>query len=231
MSDEPKRMLIIEDDATLLRGLSDNFQDDGFVVSTASDGREGLTKVLDDPPDVVLLDVMLPLLNGYDLCQRVRDAKLDLPIIMLTAKGQEEEIVRGLELGADDYVTKPFGIRELKARVHRLLRQRTEQPMGRVELGDLVFDRVAHVLTRNGTEIPLTTKEYRLLDFFIARVNRAMTRSEIMNEVWGRSMIVSGRSVDRCVATLRGKIEPEPSRPQFIRTIRDVGYRFELPES
>ena len=99
MSDEPKRMLIIEDDATLLRGLSDNFQDEGFVVSTASDGREGLTKVLDDPPDVVLLDVMLPLLNGYDLCQRVRDAKLDLPIIMLTAKGQEEEIVRGLELG------------------------------------------------------------------------------------------------------------------------------------
>ena len=90
---------------------------------------------------------------------------------------------------------------------------------------------MAHVLTRNGTEIPLTTKEYRLLDFFIARVNRALTRSEIMNEVWGRSMIVSGRSVDRCVATLRGKIEPEPSRPQFIRTIRDVGYRFELPES
>ncbi len=228
MNDEPKRILIIEDDATLLRGLSDNFRDEGFAVATATDGRDGLTKVLDDPPDVVLLDVMLPLLNGYDLCQRVRGAKLDLPIIMLTAKGQEEEIVRGLELGADDYVTKPFGIRELKARVHRLLRQRTEQPCDRVELGDLVLDRVAHVLTRNGAEVPLTTKEYRLLDFFIARANRALTRSEIMNEVWGRSMIVSGRSVDRCVATLRGKIEPEPSRPQFIRTIRDVGYRFEL---
>ena len=231
MNNDPKRILIIEDDATLLRGLSDNFQDDGFVVATAAEGRDGLTKVLNDPPDIVLLDVMLPLLNGYELCQRVRNAKLDLPIIMLTAKGQEEEIVRGLELGADDYVTKPFGIRELKARVHRLLKQRTDEAPHRVELGDLVLDRQAHTLTRDGAEIPLTTKEYRLLDFFVAKAHRALTRSEIMNQVWGRSMVVSGRSVDRCVATLRSKIEPVPGQPQFIHTIRDVGYRFELPGS
>ena len=229
MNDQPKRILIIEDDATLSRGLSDNFHEDGFVVATATDGRDGLKKVLDDPPDIVLLDIMLPLLNGYELCQRVRSEKLDLPIIMLTAKGQEEEIVRGLELGADDYVTKPFGIRELKARVHRLLKQRTDVAPDRVELGDLVLDREAHTLTRDGAEVPLTSKEYHLLDFFIARAHRALTRSEIMNEVWGRSMIVSGRSVDRCVATLRSKIEPVPGRPQFIHTIRDVGYRFELP--
>ena len=228
MNSDSKRMLIVEDDATLLRGLSDNFRDDGFNVTSAANGRDGLTKVLDDPPDIVLLDIMLPLLNGYELCQRVRDAKLDLPIIMLTAKGQEEEIVRGLELGADDYVTKPFGIRELKARVHRLLKQRTEKPPERIELGDTILDRVAHTLTRDGKEIPLTTKEYRLLDFFIAQAHRALTRSEIMNEVWGRSIIVSGRSVDRCVATLRSKIEPLPSQPKFIHTIRDVGYRFEL---
>lgn len=230
MNNDSKRMLIVEDDATLLRGLSDNFRDDGFAVTTAADGRDGLAKVLDDPPDIVLLDVMLPLLNGYELCQRVRDAKLDLPIIMLTAKGQEEEIVRGLELGADDYVTKPFGIRELKARVHRLLKQRTEEPQERIELGDAILDRVAHTLTRDGEQIPLTTKEYRLLDFFIAQTHRALTRSEIMNEVWGRSIIVSGRSVDRCVATLRSKIEPVPSQPRFIHTIRDVGYRFEMPD-
>lgn len=229
MNDQPKRILIVEDDATLLRGLSDNFRDDGFVVATAVDGRDGLTKVLDDPPDIVLLDVMLPLLNGYELCQRVRKTKLDLPIIMLTAKGQEEEIVRGLELGADDYVTKPFGIRELKARVHRLLRQRIDEIPNCVELGSLVLDREAHVLTRDGAEIRLTTKEYRLLDFFITQTHRALTRSEIMNAVWGRSMIVSARSVDRCVATLRSKIEPVPSQPQFIHTIRDIGYRFELP--
>lgn len=228
MSETQKRILIIEDDATLLRGLSDNFRDAGFLVATATDGREGLSKVLDDPPDVVLLDVMLPLLNGYELCQRVRNEKLDLPIIMLTAKGQEEDVVRGLELGADDYVTKPFGIRELKARVQRLLKQRAQVIPDLVQLGDLVLDRAAHVLMRDGQEVPLTTKEYRLLDFFVAHAHRALTRGEIMNEVWGRSIIVSGRSVDRCVATLRSKIESVPGRPRFIRTIRDVGYRFEM---
>ncbi len=230
MSEMPKRMLVVEDDAALLRGLSDNFRDAGFHVATAADGREGLSKVLDQTPDIVLLDVMLPLLNGYELCQRVRDAKLDLPIIMLTAKGQEEEIVRGLELGADDYVTKPFGIRELKARVKRLLKQREMVEPDLVHLGDLVLDRAAHVLRRDGQEVPLTTKEYRLLDFFVANSYRALTRSEIMNEVWGRSIIVSGRSVDRCVATLRSKIESVPAQPRFIRTIRDVGYRFEMVE-
>ena len=228
MSESPKRILIVEDDAALLRGLSDNFRDAGFLVATATDGREGLSRVFDNPPDVVLLDVMLPLLNGFELCQRVRNEKLDLPIIMLTAKGQEEDVVRGLELGADDYVTKPFGIRELKARVQRLLKSRAQVVLDLVQLGDLVLDRAAHILTHDGQEIALTTKEYRLLDFFITHAHRALTRSEIMNEVWGRSIIVSGRSVDRCVATLRSKIESVPARPRFIRTIRDIDYRFEM---
>lgn len=224
-----KHILIIEDDATLLRGLSDNFRDDDFLVETATDGLEGIQKALDNPPNILLLDIMLPLLNGYELCQRLRQKKLDFPIVMLTAKGQEEEIVRGLELGADDYVTKPFGIRELKARVQRLLKQGVAEAADQITLGDVILDRVAHTLTRDGEAIRLTSKEYRLLDFFITRAHRALTRSEIMNEVWGRSVIVSGRSVDRCVATLRSKIEPVPSQPQFIHTIRDVGYRFELP--
>jgi len=233
MSPSP-RVLIIEDDATLLRGLSDNFANAGFEVETASDGQAGLAQLLAQPPDIVVLDIMLPLLNGYDLCQRVRQAKLDLPILMLTAKGQEEEIVRGLELGADDYMTKPFGIRELLARVGRLLRRQTSDVPDTVEIGDAVFNRVSHQLTRDGAEIPLTRKEYLLLEFFISRTSRALTRREIMDHVWGRTMIVSSRSVDRCVATLRSKIEPQtdksqPSTPQFIHTIRDVGYRFELP--
>ena len=230
MNQTTKTILIIEDDETLLRGLSDNFSDAGYVVQTANDGRAGLRLAQDDPPDVMLLDIMLPLVNGYELCERVRQRKLTFPIVMLTAKGQEEDIVRGLELGADDYVTKPFGILELLARVNRLLSRQTDEAPDRVEIGDLLLDRIAHTLTRDGESIPLTTKEYRLLDFFIARAHRALTRNEIMNHVWGRSIIVSGRSVDRCVATLRAKIEPQPSQPKFILTIRDVGYRFELPQ-
>lgn len=231
MNQTAKTILIIEDDETLLRGLTDNFRDAGYVVRTAADGRAGLHQAQDDPPDVMLLDIMLPLVNGYEICERVRQRKLKFPIVMLTAKGQEEDIVRGLELGADDYMTKPFGIRELLARVNRLLSRLTDEAPERVKIGDLLFDRVAHMLFRDGEEIPLTTKEYRLLDFFIARAHRALTRNEIMNQVWGRSIIVSGRSVDRCVATLRAKIEPQPSEPQFIHTIRDVGYRFELPQA
>ena len=229
MNQATKTILIIEDDETLLRGLSDNFSDAGYVVQTANDGRAGLRQAQDDPPDVMLLDIMLPLVNGYELCEKVRQRNLKFPIVMLTAKGQEEDIVRGLELGADDYVTKPFGILELLARVKRLLSRQAEETLDRVNIGDLLLDRVAHTLTRDGEPIPLTTKEYRLLDFFISRAHRALTRNEIMNHVWGRSIIVSGRSVDRCVATLRAKIEPQPSQPKFILTIRDVGYRFELP--
>jgi len=224
------RILIVEDDTTLLRGLSDNFRAAEYDVETAADGEAGLAQVLAQPPDLLLLDIMLPLLNGYDLCQRVRQADLDFPILMLTAKGQEEEIVRGLELGADDYMTKPFGIRELLARAKRLLRRRLSEVPDRIEIGGAVLDRTSHTLSRDGDPIPLTTKEYRLLDFFVSHPHRALTRNDIMNQVWGRSIIVSGRSVDRCVATLRSKIELQPSRPQFIHTIRDVGYRFELAD-
>ena len=226
----PPRILIVEDDAALLRGLSDNFRGAGYEVETATDGEAGLTRALAAPPDVMLLDIMLPKLNGYDVCLQVRRAKLDFPILMLTAKGQEEDIVRGLELGAEDYMTKPFGIRELLARIKALLRRHQGNLPSRIEIGDALFDRTSHKLTKEGREIPLATKEYRLLEFFVTHPHRALTRKEIMDQVWGRSIIVSARSVDRCVATLRSKIEPHPNEPSFIRTIRDVGYRFELGE-
>jgi DNA-binding response OmpR family regulator len=223
-------ILIIEDDAALIRGLADNFRTHGYDVRTATDGNLGLAAALGEPPDVLLLDIMLPKLNGYEICRQVRARRLDLPIIMLTAKGQEEDIVRGLELGADDYVTKPFSIRELLARVKALLRRRAPNDESPCQIGDAVFDPVSHKLTRNGSEIPLTTKEYRLLDYFVRRPNRALPRSDIVDQVWGRAVIVGSRSVDRCVTTLRSKLEPDPRRPTFIHTIRDVGYRFDLPE-
>ncbi len=229
MTSQP-RVLIIEDDPTLLRGLSDNFRSAGFKVEIATDGQFGLAQVLAHPPQLLLLDIMLPNLNGYDLCRRVRKAQLELPILMLTAKGQEEDIVRGLELGADDYMTKPFGILELLARAKRLVRPRTSLAHDSIAIGEVRFDRGTRTLVRDGQTIALTAKEFLLLEFFVSHPHRALTRSNILDHVWGRALIVTTRSVDRCVATLRSKLEGEPSRPQFIHTIRDVGYRFEPNE-
>ena len=223
-----KSILIVEDDSALLRGLKDNFAAQGYDVRTANDGQRGLDALLKEPPDLLLLDLMLPKVNGYEICRTARARHLDMPIIMLTAKGQEDDIVRGLELGADDYVTKPFSIRELLARVKALLRRRGPDD-DRVEFGDFRLDRSAHKLFKNGTEVALTTKEFRLLEFFVQRTGRALTRDSILDGVWGNDVIVTDRSVDRCITTLRAKIEADPHNPAFIQTIRDIGYRFELP--
>jgi len=223
-----KTVLIVEDDPTLLRGLKDNFETQGYQVRTASDGQKGLEALLHDPPDLVLLDLMLPNVNGYEICRRARSAQLDLPIIMLTAKGQEDDIIRGLDLGADDYVTKPFSIRELIARVKAFLRRKPSE-MATFEFGGCRLDLSAHKLFRKGAEVLLTAKEFRLLEFFMKRAGRALTRDCILDAVWGQEVMVTDRSVDRCVTTLRSKIEPDPRNPSFIKTIRDIGYRFELP--
>src|SRR5215469_2383930 len=221
-----KSILIIEDDPALLRGLKDNFAAQGYEVRTANDGQKGLDSVLKEPPDLVLLDLMLPRVNGYDICRTARSSQLDMPIIMLTAKGQEDDIVRGLELGADDYVTKPFSIRELLARVKAFLRRQGPENSSH-EFGDCRLDLEAHKLFRDGAEVELTAKEFRLLEFFLKRKGRALTRDSILDGVWGSEVLVTDRSVDRCVTTLRGKIEPDPHHPRFIHTIREIGYRFE----
>jgi len=225
------KVLILEDDSTLLRGLRDNFASRGFRVKTATDGRRGLEAALAEEPDLIILDIMLPGLNGYEVCRAIRDRRMEMPIIMLTAKGQEEDIVRGLELGADDYVTKPFSIRELLARCQAFLRRRNTEPPEVYRFGDCQLDLASHRLLRRDVEVPLATKEFRLLEYFARRAGRALTRGDILDAVWGRSVIVTARSVDRCVTTLRSKIEPDPRRPTYIQTIRDVGYRFEVPGS
>jgi DNA-binding response OmpR family regulator len=222
-----KKLLIIEDDPALLRGLKDNFEAQGYEVRTANDGQRGLDVLLKDPPDLLLLDLMLPRVNGYEICRAARARQLQMPIIMLTARGQEEDIVRGLELGADDYVTKPFSIRELLARVKAFLRRQTQESDS-LEFGEFRLDRTAHKLFRKSVEVGLTTKEFRLLEFFLQRSGRALTRDTILDAVWGDEVIVTDRSVDRCVTTLRSKIESDPHHPVFIQTIRDIGYRFEL---
>jgi len=224
-----KKILLVEDDPVLLRGLKDNFETQGYVVRTARDGQKGLDALLHEPPDLLLLDLMLPKVNGYEICRTARARQLDMPIIMLTAKGQEDDIVRGLELGADDYVTKPFSIRELLARVKAFLRRQGPESAG-YEFGDYRLDLAAHKLFKKGAEIELTAKEFRLLEFFVKRAGRALTRDSILAAVWGDEVIVTDRSVDRCVTTLRSKIERDPHNPQFIQTIRDIGYRFEEVE-
>ena len=222
-----KSILIAEDDRTLVRGLSDNFTSRGYDVTVATDGQAAIDHAFANQGDMILLDIMLPEVNGYEVCRRVREAGLTTPIVMLTAKGQEEDVIRGLELGADDYVTKPFSIRELLARVEALLR-RCSSSGSVIRFAGFELDTDAHQLSRQGQPISLTSKEFCLLSYFLERSNRALTRNEILNRVWGRSVIVTSRSVDRCVTTLRSKIEPDPRNPILIKTIRDIGYRFEL---
>jgi len=223
----PATILIIEDDPTILRVVKDNCATAGHRVLTARHGEDGLDLALNQRPDLIVLDIMLPKLNGYEICRAVRAEKFTVPILMLTAKGQEEDIVLGLEIGADDYITKPFGIREFMARVQAFLRRHHVGAASSFSFGNCRLDTASHRLHRDGGEVPLTSKEFRLLEYFLHRPGRALTRESIMNAVWGNTIMVTARSVDRCVTTLRSKIEPDPHRPTLIHTIRDIGYRFD----
>lgn len=220
-------VLIIEDDSTMLRGLKDNFEYEGYRVVTAGDGEKGLAAALSVKPDLIVLDIMLPKVNGYEICRLVRKEGLDMPIVMLTAKGQEQDIILGLNLGADDYVTKPFSIKQLLARANAFLRRNRRSEASVHQFGRFVLDLAGRRLTSDGREITLTPKEFGLLELFVRRPGRAMTRDEIIKHVWGYDVCVTSRSVDRCVNTLRMKIDGDPAQPQFIQTVRPVGYRFE----
>jgi DNA-binding response OmpR family regulator len=201
-------ILIIEDDATMLRGLKDNFEFKGYRVLAAADGEEGLETA----------------------CRLIRQENLEMPIIMLTAKGEESDIVLGLNLGADDYVTKPFSIKELLARTAAFLRRSKQTDENIHEFADYRLDIPARKLTREGNEVKLSPKEFKLLQLFLKKPGRALTRDEILNAVWGYDCYVGPRSIDRFVTTLRNKIEPDPHNPTFIHTIREIGYKFEPPE-
>ena len=224
-------VLIIEDDSTMLRGLVDNFEAAGYRVITAADGEAGLNAALDGRPDLILLDIMLPKINGYEICRLIRAQKLEMPIIMLTAKGEESDIILGLNLGADDYVTKPFSRKELLARVAAFLRRRKQEQQTVYAFGDFVLDLSARALCKDGRPVKLSPKEFKLLEFFARKKSRALTRDEILNNVWGYNSFAGHRSVDRFVTTLRNKIEPNPHTPVFIHTLREIGYKFDPPES
>jgi len=227
MSAPTETILIIEDDPTMLRGLRDNFEFEGYRVQTATDGDAGLKAALAIRPDLIILDLMLPKVNGYEICRFLREEQLDMPILMLTAKGQESDIILGLKLGADDYITKPFSIKELLARAEAFLRRRRTRGASRHEFGDCVLDIAARTFTRVGNDVPLSPKEFELLAYFVAHAGRALSRDTIMATVWGYDRSVTLRSIDRFVNALRQKIEPDPAAPRFLKTVREFGYKFE----
>ena len=220
------RLLLVEDEPALARGLSDTLRAQGFDVHVAGDGQRGLDMATSVKPDLILLDIMLPKVNGFDVCRTLRGQGIDVPIVMLTAKGQEEDVILGLNLGADDYITKPFRTGELVARAKALLRRRgadrTVQRFGNCEI-----DLTARRVLCDGASVDLTAREFALLAYFASRPGRALARDTILNAVWGASVFVTPRSIDRCVATLRAKVEPDPHNPIYIQTIREIGYRFE----
>ena len=226
-----KRILIIEDDRDIIELVRYNLVNEGFQVSAASDGTAGLASLKKSPPDILLLDLMLPRLSGLEICKEIRrDSALNrLPILMLTARGEESDRVVGLEMGADDYVTKPFSPRELVARVKALLR-RTD-PAGdsqrTIAVGKLLIDPAAYRVAREGKPLTLSTLEFRLLYYLAARPNRVFTRDQLLDAVWGTERFVTPRSVDVYVRRLREKIEADPENPAHLKTVRGAGYLFE----
>jgi len=225
-----RSVLIVEDNEAMLRGLEDNFELKGYRVKIARDGEEGLKAALTENPDLIILDIMLPKMNGYEMCSQVRKKKLDMPIIMLTAKDQESDVILGLNLGADDYVTKPFSIKELLARAEAFMRRRGKEEPEVYEFGDCRLDTVACTLTRNGSEVKITPGEFKMLHLFLRRAGCTLTCDEIRNTVWGYSHFITLRDIDDAIVSLRKKIEPDPNNPTFIHTVEVIGYKFKLPE-
>jgi two-component system, OmpR family, alkaline phosphatase synthesis response regulator PhoP len=223
------RILLVEDEPGLVLTLSDRLAREGYRVETAADGEAALRLASGEPFDLVLLDVMLPKMNGFDVCRALRQRGVDTPVIMLTARGQVLDKVVGLKLGADDYLTKPFEAAELLARIEARLRRAPAAAAASPDtyaFGGVQVDFRRAELTRDGTPLELSAREFQLLRYFIAHRGAVLSREELLNEVWGYHAMPSTRTVDVHVAWLRQKIEPNPRHPQFILTVHGLGYKF-----
>jgi len=222
-----KRILVVEDETAIAFGLQLDLKSEGYDVEIESDGESGLKRAREETFDLILLDVMLPRKDGFEVCRELRRAGSKTPIIMLTAKTQEEEKVLGLEIGADDYVTKPFSPRELRARVKAALRRAAEDDSPIYRFGDAEVDFERCELRRAGKPVELTALEFKLLAAFIRNGGKVLSRDHLLDLVWGHGTFVSDRVVDNHVVTLRKKVEPEPSEPRYIVSVRGLGYRFD----
>jgi DNA-binding response OmpR family regulator len=223
------RILVVEDDRAILRGLVDNLKYESYQVSSATDGAQGYAMIREQKPDLVILDLMLPGMSGYELCRKMREEGDSTPILMLTARGEEMDRVLGLDLGADDYVTKPFSVPELMARVRALLR-RSQSPHTGVLPDELKFDDVVIDFRRfeahkGDTALKLSRKEFGVLRLLAARMGEVVTRDELLNEVWGYDQYPTTRTVDNHIASLRAKLEDDPAEPRHLLTMHGVGYK------
>lgn len=224
------KIAVIEDDEVILRGLVDNLKFEGYQPLPARDAESGYKLIHSEQPDLIILDVMLPKMNGLELCRKLRKEAVNSPILMLTARGQEIDRVMGLDLGADDYVTKPFGLSELMARVRALLRRAKESSglPDRLRINGIDIDFERYEARKGGRPLGLSPKEFGVLRALAARGGGVMTREELLNEVWGYEQYPTTRTVDNHIASLRLKLEKSPEKPAHLLTVHGVGYRFEL---
>jgi DNA-binding response OmpR family regulator len=222
------RVLIVEDEPAMVAGLRDNFEYEGYQVISATDGVAGLERALTDDPDLVVLDVMMPRMSGLEVCKQLKAKRPSLPVIMLTARGQEIDKVVGLELGADDYVTKPFSIRELMARSKAVLRRAsvsTQTPEIH-HFGDVEVNIRSNEVRRGGEPVEVSSKEFALLAYFISHPAETLSRDRLLNAVWGYESYPNTRTVDTHILHLRQKVEANPEEPRFILTVHGTGYKF-----
>jgi len=224
------KILIVEDELEMASGLKDNFEFDGHDVVLAHDGQDGYEKAVSENPDLIILDVMLPKKSGLDVCKELRGRNVQTPIIMLTARGQEVDKVLGLELGADDYITKPFSVRELLARVKAVLRRfpaEGEPESQKHSFGKITVDFEHYTAFDNdGNQIEMTYKEFEILKFFVQNKSRTVSRDELLDKVWGYEIYPTSRTIDNHIVKLRKKIEDNPMNPRHILTVYGIGYKY-----
>ncbi len=223
-----KTILIIEDDVSILRGLKDNLEYEGYAVIAQTEGEKGMKLALEKNVDLILLDIMLPGINGFEICRKMKKEKPELPIIMITARGSEMDKVSGLDIGADDYVTKPFSIPELLARIRAVLRRfnPANEIQDQIEFGNININFKKFQAFVNNREIKLSIKEFEILKYFFLHEGMAVHRHELLNEVWGYEAIPTTRTVDNFILDLRKKLEDNPSKPRHIVSVRGIGYKF-----
>ncbi len=226
------KILIVEDELAMLKGLQDNLEFEGYAVDTAQNGKDGLQKLLTNKYHLALLDVMMPEMSGFDVCKAARSKGIKTPVIMLTAKAEEIDKVVGLELGADDYITKPFSLRELLARVRAILRRAgTDEPNEEnrwIEIGNMLVNFATYTASVQGTEVKLSHKEYEILHYLFAHKNETVSRDDLLDNVWGTDYQPTSRTIDNFVLKLRQKIEKDPNDAKIILTVHGIGYKLLL---
>jgi len=224
-----EKILVVEDEPDMVMGLKDNLEFEGYLVDTAMDGEEGLSKILSSKYNLVLLDVMLPKLSGFDVCKRARKEGIQTPIIFLSAKGEELDKVIGLESGADDYITKPFSLRELSARIKAVLRrtstQESQESYQQVKIGNLSVDFDNYVANINNEQVKMSVKEYEVLHHLYRNKNRTVSRDNLLDAIWGYDFQPTTRTIDNFILKLRHKVEDNPNVPSVILTVHGIGYK------